>query len=370
MSHAFPLATGTPEALGFAPAPLAALERLILRHLEEGRFPGCQIALARHGKLALARSYGEARPGVRAADETLWLLYSNTKILTMAAVWALLEDGQLSFSDRVADHLPEFAVRGKGDITLYDVTTHQAGYPSAVVSREAWADHARMRAEVCEFSLEWTPGSRMHYHGLSAHYTLAMVIEAVTGLDYRDVIRQLVIEPLGLGHELKVGVPAAEQGRCADISAAPELNRVADNSAEFRSAGVPGGGGFGTARGMAAFYQMMLGQGRLGDVRLLSPRLVGFVTRDFSGEQIDHYMGLPMHRGLGPHSRGRGPHARGLGSLAPADTFGHGGIGSSYCWADPASGVSFAYITNHVAADPWHSARMDRVSNLIHAAID
>ena len=46
------------------------------------------------------------------------------------------------------------------------------------------------------------------------------------------------------------------------------------------------------------------------------------------------------------------------------------------CWeprsgyADPASGVSFTYLTNFVQSDPWHSARLDRISNLVHAAID
>jgi hypothetical protein len=44
-------------------------------------------------------------------------------------------------------------------------------------------------------------------------------------------------------------------------------------------------------------------------------------------------------------------------------------VGSSYCWGDPASGVSFAYLTNARIPDPWHSVRLDRVSNLVHAAI-
>jgi hypothetical protein len=39
-------------------------------------------------------------------------------------------------------------------------------------------------------------------------------------------------------------------------------------------------------------------------------------------------------------------------------------------WADPTSGVSFAYLTNFVQPDPWHSARLDRISNLVHAAIE
>jgi hypothetical protein len=44
-------------------------------------------------------------------------------------------------------------------------------------------------------------------------------------------------------------------------------------------------------------------------------------------------------------------------------------VGSSYCWADPDSGVSFAYLTNSRVPDPWHSARLDVISNTAHAAI-
>jgi len=149
---------------------------------------------------------------------------------------------------------------------------------------------------------------------------------------------------------------------------APEAR---DNSAEFRAAGLPSGGGFATARGMAAFYQMLLGRGRLGNVRLFSPRLIAYVSRNHTGERGDEQMnGIPMHRGLGPHVRGESDRIRGLGTLGAPSTFGHGGVGSSYSWADPESGVSFTYLTNFVSPDPWHSMRLDRVSNLVHAAID
>jgi CubicO group peptidase (beta-lactamase class C family) len=369
MPSAYQLPESSPAELDFAEKPLHDLDRLIHRHIEEGRYPGAQIALARHGKLALFRTYGEARAGVHAGADTLFLLFSQTKVLTTAAVWSLVEDGTLSFSDRVADHLPEFATHGKGDITLFEVTTHQAGYPAGDVTRETWTDHALMRKEVCDFKPEWPAGSRLHYHARAAHLTLAMVIEAVTGHDYRHVIRERVIGPLGIGDELYVGVPAEEQRRCADTLGL-DSEPPRDNSAEMRAAGLPSGGGFGTARAMAAFYQMMLQGGTLGAVRLFSPRLIEFVTRDFTGDRPDEAMGVPMHRGLGPHSRGLGPRIRGLGTMAHPSTFGHGGAGTSYSWADPVSGVSFSYLTNFVQPDPWHSARLDRISNLVHAAIE
>jgi CubicO group peptidase (beta-lactamase class C family) len=374
----FPLASSTPSALRFAQEPLDRLEKTIEGHIRDGRYPGAQIAIARHGKLALVKTFGDAalEPNRQpAADDTLWLLYSNTKVITACAVWLLVERGLLRFTDTIAEHVPGFEANGKGGITLIQLLTHQGGFPNADVPREAWEDHELLRRVVCNFTLEFTPGTRVHYHGRAAHWTAAVLLEALTKQDYRTVIRENVVEPLGLAGELFVGLPEVEGKRAADIhEPSPDggrlVKRAEESNAAFRRAGTPGGGGYATARAMAAFYQTLAAGGTLNGVRLLSPRMVQYVTRNFTGDTVDAYMGMPMHRGLGPHSRGVTPTIRGLGSLASPRTFGHGGVGSSYCWADPESGVSFAYLTNGRLSDPWHSQRMDVVSNCVHSAIN
>ena len=374
----FPLASSTPSALGLDQGRLDQLSRTIEGHIREGRYPGAQIAIARTGKLALVKTFGDATLEPQrqpAADDTLWLLYSNTKVITACAVWLLVERGAVRFTDTIAQHVPGFEANGKGEITLLEVLTHRGGYPNADVPKEAWTDHELLRKVVCDFRLEWTPGSRMFYHGRAAHWTAAVLIEALTRQDYRDFIRENVVEPLGLAGELYVGMPEVEGKRAVDMhepsaDGSKTVRRAEENNAAFRKAGTPGGGGYATARAMAAFYQMMVAGGTLNGARLLSPRLVQYVTRNHTGDMVDGYMGMPMHRGVGPHSRGTTPTIRGLGSLASPRTFGHGGVGSSYCWADPDSGVSFAYLTNSRIPDPWHTTRLDMVSNAVHVAID
>jgi CubicO group peptidase (beta-lactamase class C family) len=372
----FPLAPADLDASEFRQEQIDRLVRLIETHIAEGRYPGCQIALARHGRLVLDRTFGDARvaPERRPANgDTLWLLYSNTKVITTTALWLLAEQGAFRFADRVAAHLPEFARNGKQDITILQLVTHQAGFPNATVPPEAPEDHAKLREAVCGFALEWTPGSKVSYHSQAAHWTAAVLIEALTGEDFRVFIRKAVIERLGLGRDLYVGLPDSAFTRAADMhepAAGGGCQPIqAVNNPSARRAGSPGGGGYGTARGMAALYQMMLGGGQLNGVRLLSPRTLQYAIRNYTGDRIDEYMGMPMHRGLGPHLRGTTATIRGLGAFASPRAFGHGGVGSSYCWADPDSGVSFAYVTNNRVPDPWHSDRLDVVSNLVHSAI-
>ena len=371
----FPLETASLSELGFQEAPLQRLRELIAGHIAEGRYPGAQIALARHGRLALSETFGKAAIDAprTASNETLWLLFSNTKVITAAGIWALVEEGAVTFSDRIADHIPEFAQHGKGELTLAHVLTHRAGFPSQGVSQQGWTDHECMRREVCDFTLEWTPGTRLQYHPRAALAVAAVLIEAVTGVDYRDFLRQRIIEPLGLGRELFVGLPDAEQARAATIYEPDAAGRhrplEQENTPAYRRAGVPSSGGFATARAMAAFYQMMVDSGELNGRRIFSRRLVEFVTRNHTGDMTDHGFGMPMHRGMGVHVRGTTERIRGLGTLASPRTFGHGGVGTSYCWGDPDSGVSFAYITNSRIPDPWHSRRLDLVANLVHASI-
>jgi CubicO group peptidase (beta-lactamase class C family) len=368
----FALPTTDLASAKLRPQQIERLTGLIERHIAEGRFPGAQIAIARHGKLALFRTFGNATLQRRADDQSLWLLYSNTKVVTAAALWVLAEQGAFRFTDRVSEHVPDFARNGKGEVTILQLMTHRGGFPSAVVPPEAWEDHAALKETVCNFTLEWTPGSRLHYHGSSAHWVAAVLIEALTAKDFREVIRETVIAPLGLQDEIMVGVRDNAVARTVDMHE-PGENRVKpiadNNSAAWKQAGVPGGGGYATARGMAALYQMMLSGGELGRSRILSPRTLGYAIRNWTGDMVDAYMNMPMHRGIGPHLRGTTETVRGLGSFASPMTFGHGGVGSSYCWGDPESGVSFAYLTNCRIPDPWHSQRLDLVSNFVHSAI-
>jgi CubicO group peptidase (beta-lactamase class C family) len=372
------LKPATPASHGIDEACLERLYERIEAHIAAGWYPGAAIAMARHGALVAARSFGLARlasaagPAAPADEQTMWLLYSQTKPITSCAIWYLIERGKLRFHDAVAEYIPEFARHNKANVTIYHLLSHQAGFPNANVPPAAWEDHTLLRQAVCDFTLEWEPGAKVVYHSAAAHWTQAVLIEAVTGQDYRQFIRDHILEPLGL-HGLWVGVPDALHGRVAGAyqrTESGEHEPIAErNTPAFWRAGVPGGGGYGTATDLVAFYQMLLQLGSLNGTRLLGPRTVQYVTRNHTGDRPDERFGMPMHRGLGVHVRGITPTIRGLGSTAAPSTFGHGGVGTSYSWADPGTGVSFTYLTNSQLPEPYHSRRLDEIMTLAHAAV-
>jgi len=173
-----------------------------------------------------------------------------------------------------------------------------------------------------------------------------------------------VVAPLRKGEFVRVPVFVHYELRDGRMVAADS-----STSPAFRAAGVPGGGGYATAAGMAAFYQMLLGGGSLNGVRVLSPRVVQFATRNHSGDRPDTNTGIVQSRGMTPATKGAGVMPRAMGSIAPHGTFGHGGAGSSYSWGDPESGLSFTYLSNARLEDPWHTRRLDQLSTLVHAAL-
>ena len=134
----FVLDSAEPGALGLRADRLDGLCAIIEGHINEGRYPGAQIAVARHGKLALYRSFGAARlepqPAPARDDTPLAALFQHQGDHRGGDLDAGRGRRCSPSATAIAEHLPEFARNGKGDITVLQVLTHQAGFPSAAVS--------------------------------------------------------------------------------------------------------------------------------------------------------------------------------------------------------------------------------------------
>src|SRR5438309_7208849 len=104
------------------------------RDVDEGVLPSAQVAVARNGKLAGMRTFGDAVQGGElkpATDYTLYCIFSCTKVVVAAALWLLFEQGLLRLGERVADIIPEFGTHGKENVTIEQVMLHTGGFPLA-----------------------------------------------------------------------------------------------------------------------------------------------------------------------------------------------------------------------------------------------
>jgi len=320
---------------------------LARRDVDKGRLPACQLAVARDGELVLFETLGDA------GDRTRFCSFSAIKPVVASAVWLLIGDGLVDVQRPVAEYIPEFGTHGKEVVTVEQVLLHTCGFPSAPVG-DTEDRPARLR-RFADWRLEWPPGTRFAYHPAQAHWVLAELIERLGGADFRDFIAERVCRPLGLPRVL--GIPPGEQGGIADLvevgSGPPEAYTLGlrFNRPEVRAAGVPGGGGIMTAADLALFYQALLHN----PGGLWKPEVLADATGTIRCTFPDPLMGVAANRSIGLVIAGDdGQHITryaGFGQGNSPGSFGHAGAYMQIGWADPATGLSFAYLTNGLEPD-------------------
>ncbi|MEC7956815.1 MAG: serine hydrolase domain-containing protein [Pseudomonadota bacterium] len=333
----------------------------VRKEVDDGLLPAAQVALAKDGEVVFQASYGNAR------DDSLTCIFSATKAVTSAAAWLLMQAGELSEEERVADIIPEFAANEKDQITVAQLFTHTAGFPSAPFAPLEWDDRDARLGRFARWRLNWQPGSKFEYHASSSMYVIAELIERRSGMGYREFVRKRVLEPLGLKN-LFVGLPEHENVRalpCEHVGDAltpedykklgvpvPPVTEVTEeailafNRPDVRAVGVPGGGGFATAGDLALFHQALLHGGLPGTDELWSKDTRQDVRRIRSGDLTDMMFKRPANRALGLIISGDDSrNFRGFGKTNSPLAFGHNGAGGQLAWADPATGLSLGYVT-------------------------
>jgi len=141
---------------------------------------------------------------------------SVAKLFTATTVLKLVEEGKLSLDDTIAQYLPDTLVnrlhtnqrQNYGpSITIFQLLSHTSGlsnadenpaFMNAVISNPT---EVKTAEELIEYAIEvgakFPPGEKQSYS--SAGYTvLGLVIEAATGKQYHEVVREQILEPLGL----------------------------------------------------------------------------------------------------------------------------------------------------------------------------
>lgn len=329
--------------------------------VDTGAVPAGQVAVGHHGVVAAFETFGAA------TDETRFCIFSATKPLVASVMWMLIGDGLIDPGHAIGRSIPELVSAGLGDVTLEQVLLHTGGFPNAPMAEVDGADPARRRERFASWRPEWVPGSRFEYHAGSAHWVLADLIERLSGRDHREVLEQRVCIPLGLPRAL--GLAPSQQHDLALLVAVDAAAQSDDglrfNDPAVREAGGPGGGAFMTAAGLATFYQGLLhNPGDLWDEAVLRD-----ATSNVRCTFDDPLLGVAVNRSLGLVLAGDdGNHEFRyaiFGQGCSPGAFGHAGAHGQVAWADPASGISFAYLSSAIDADPMRSGlRANRLATI------
>jgi CubicO group peptidase (beta-lactamase class C family) len=182
------------------------LDGYITRALQTFDVPGLSIAIVKDGRVVLAKGYGVRKMGesARVDENTLFGIGSNTKAFTSALLASLVDEGKLSWDDKVYERLPGFQMYDpyvSHELTIRDLLTHKSGmglgqgdllfWPHSTYSRDEIIYRLRFMKPKSSFR------SRFAYDNLM-YIAAGQIVAAVTGKSWDDNIRERIFAPLGM----------------------------------------------------------------------------------------------------------------------------------------------------------------------------
>lgn len=361
------LPSGAPQQNGFSPDRLNRINTVMREHIDAGRLAGASGLIARNGKVVFRETWGEMK------NDSIVRMYSMTKAVTGVAAMMLYEEGRFSLGDPVSKYMPEFSkmrvakestdaaghratytVPTDRPITVRDLFRHTTGLDYAGPKDETGEiaykklgieggapavpfDLAEMVKRLATAPLNDQPGTMWRY-GYSID-VLGRLVEVVSGKSLDQFFEDRIFKPLGM-KDSAFFVPEEKWSRLAVLYGPKQgggIQRFAggaqDSYKKKPALFLGGAGSVSTLDDYARFCMMLLNDGELDGVRLLSRKSVELMRSDHLGSLPragllgDGYgFGLTFAVNLGP---GKSP------TVGSAGEYYWGGAAGTGFWIDP-----------------------------------
>lgn len=396
-----------PEDAGMDAKTLDKIEAIAQEAISTGATPGCQILIAKEGKVIYDRAFGYLtyEKQAPATDETIYDLASLTKVTaTLQTTMFLYEKGLIDINKKASVYLPELRTSNKKDFTLKDILTHQAGlwpflpfwahtmkdtvylpeyyshklspqYPLVVADRLyaslamkdslwSWIVKARIREKP-----DRTPYD--YRYSDMGFYILQHLAERMLNQPMDDFLSQNLYEPLGAyttGYRPLLRFPIRQIAPTENdklFRRSLLIGNVHDQGAAMHG-GVAGHAGlFSTANDLAKLGQMLLQEGKYGGLQYYKPETVRLFTR----RQFEN-----SRRGLGWDKPTPGDWNGPTSMQASPKTFGHTGFTGTCMWVDPEFNVVYIFLSNRVHPDMTNNKLLSanirsRIQDVVYQSI-
>ncbi|MDB5753619.1 MAG: hypothetical protein JWR56_47 [Massilia sp.] len=316
--------------------------------IADRRMPGAVFHLERNGDV-YEQAYGRLSYEADAAavdSGTVFDAASLTKILATApSVLLLAEAGKLDLEAPVSRYFPECGGHGKDGMTVRHLLTHSSGLPAGIPARPAWQGDDAAHKLACAREITDPPGTAFRYSDIN-YILLGQLVQRVSGMPLDEFAQRHIFTPLKMTETGYLPLSKFGAGRIAPTHVEGErvVQGVVHDPTSRRMGGVAGSAGvFSTARDIARFARMLLADGELDGVRILSHDSVRLMTTAQSPA------GVAQLRGMGMDIDS--PFARPRGALFPVGSYGHTGFTGCILWIDPTSRTYYVFLSNRVYPD-------------------
>ncbi len=377
-----------PEEVGIDSVRLAKrIDSIVGIGLSAKAFPGCQLLLAKNGKVFYQRSYGfhtYDRSSIVQNDD-LYDLASVTKVLApVPALMMLADQKKFLVTKKMSEYWPDWKGSNKEGILVSDLLSHQARLRAGVILWPRTMDE-RKRYKPEYYSSQSTQGYNLSVSGglwlinsfpdsvykairdspllKTKKYVysdlgfiiLPKVIENLSGESYEKFLQSKLFGRLGASSLMYCPVRSVPMNRIIptenDRTFRHELLQgyVHDETAALMG-GISGNAGlFGNAGDVAKVMQLFLQDGKYGNERFITDETLQTWTSsnfkktnnrrgygfDKPGIQVSRYSGKERYPS----------------SVVSDESFGHSGYTGTFVWADPTNKLLFVFLSNRVFPD-------------------
>ena len=381
---------------GFVRAGFERVREAFAENFTRRRELGGACCIYQHGEpvVDLGGGVRNGATGEPWLEDTMVIVFSATKGFAAMTLAIAHSRGWLDYDERVCRYWPEFAREGKERITVRQLLAHQAGLYAfgEPVDRHVVADLDGLARVLARQKPAWEPGSRQAYHAITLGFYEGELLRRVDprhrslGRFFQDEIatplgldlyvrlpesipdsRLAVIEPrsplkvmTSLPFRLMLSAMNPRSTIVRALVVNPGWSVAIDHERIYaRNLEVPSGGGVGTARAIARAYsafatggrELGLGQATLDALRAPAvPSAQGFYDEALKGD-VEFSLGFmktcPTWR------------------FGCAGAYGSPGAGGALGFADPETGMAYAYVTNRLDrndGDPRDLALRNAVS--------
>jgi CubicO group peptidase (beta-lactamase class C family) len=231
--------------------------------MRETEQPGCVLTLVHDGKVVLEQAFGHADivGRIPLTPRHRFRVASHSKTFSAAGILKLREHRKLSLDDRAGQYV-EGLHPAIAEATIAQLLSHSAGIIRDGTDSGQWRDarpfldETELRADLAA-APTIDANTRFKYSN-HAFGLIGLIIEAVTGLPYRDWIRRAIIEPAGLD-ETEPDMPLdpaalAARGHSSKLPLGRRVVIPGDNQTNALAAAT---GFVSTARDLARFFAQL-----------------------------------------------------------------------------------------------------------------
>jgi CubicO group peptidase (beta-lactamase class C family) len=185
------------------------IDELVKDAMEKFTVAGVAVGIVKDGKIVHARGYGvkSVETGEKVDEHTSFAIASNSKAFTTAALAILVEEGKLSWQDRVVDHIPEFRMYNDyvtRNFNVQDLLTHRSGLGLGAGDLQKWPAGSDFTIDDMLTNFQYfTPVSafRTKYDYDNILYLVAgELIKRVSGMPWDVFVKKRIMEPLNMDH--------------------------------------------------------------------------------------------------------------------------------------------------------------------------